>query len=117
MASLWEILDVNNMTYDYDNPAAYVQADGGFGPPNAMNGWVHTGYSSSGSNIPGQGNCLAWTDTSNAKSGVSVQLSYDWEDAPGNIGPWVANSYPCNFTGPVWCVGDFNLSYLPFVKR
>ncbi|HHO47724.1 MAG TPA: hypothetical protein ENN06_04615 [Desulfobacteraceae bacterium] len=33
MASLWEILNVTNLVYEYDNPAAYTKADSGYGPP------------------------------------------------------------------------------------
>ena len=106
MASLWELLDVSHLTYDYNNPAAQTSADSGYGPPSSWNGWVQTGYSSSTSATTGQGNCAAWTSIANTDNGVAVQLSWDWVSAPGNIVPWVTTSYACNFTGPVWCIGN-----------
>ena len=106
MASLWEILDVSHLTYDYNNPAAKTTDDSGFGPPDGWNGWVHTGYLSSGSTTTGQGNCLAWTSTDAANSGVSVELSNAWVTTPGSIGPWIATSFSCNYIGSVWCVGN-----------
>jgi hypothetical protein len=103
-ASLWEILDVSNLVYDYDHPAAHNKADNGYGPPTYWHGWVRTGWDSSGSSSTGTGNCLNWTSTSSANYGVSVRLSRTWETAPGDIFTWDANSFTCNFIGPVWCV-------------
>jgi hypothetical protein len=117
MASLWEILDVSNLVYDYDHPAAYNKADSGYGPPSNWYGWVRTGYDSSGSTTTGAGNCLNWTSTSSPNNGVSVRLSDTWETAPGDIFTWDATSFGCGFTGPVWCVGSFFANYLPLVMR
>jgi hypothetical protein len=119
MASLWEILDVSNMVYDYDHPAAHVKADSGNGPPSGWYGWVRTGWAASTSDIAGTGNCLAWTSTSSGDSTVAVRLATAWETAPGDIGPWDATSFTCNFNGPVWCVGDFGSGavYLPLIMK
>lgn len=117
MASLWELYDVSNLTYDYDHPAARTQADSGYGPPSYWYGWVRTGYNSSGDSTTGTGNCLNWSNTDSGYYGVSVRLSRTWETAPGDMGPWDATSFPCNSTGPVWCVGDFYAVYLPMVLR
>ncbi len=106
MASFWEILDVSNLIYDYDHPAAHTKADSGYGPPSFWNGWVRTGWDSSGSTTTGSGNCLNWTSNSSADSGVTVRLSRTWETAPGDIFTWDATSWPCNIVGPVWCVRD-----------
>jgi hypothetical protein len=106
MASLWEILDVSNLTYDYDNPAAHIRDDSGFGPPSYWYGWVRTGYAISSSSTTGTGNCNNWSSRLNTASGVSVRLSNAWETAPGDISTWDATSFTCNFTGPVWCIGD-----------
>ena len=106
MGSLWEFLDVSNMIYDSHHPAAFNKADSGYGPPSDWNGWVRTGYDSSGSTTPGTGNCNTWSTTSSGVSGVAVKLSSSWEAAPGDIYTWNASSFTCNFTGPVWCVGD-----------
>jgi hypothetical protein len=118
MASLWEILDVSNMVYDYDHPDAHVKADSGNGPPSGWYGWARTGWFSSGSTTAGTGNCLNWTSTSSANSAASVRLATAWEIAPGDIGPWDATSFTCNFSGPVWCVGEFGGAvYLPIIMK
>jgi hypothetical protein len=106
MASLWEILDVSNLTYDYDHPAAHIKADSGFGPPSNWYGWVRTGYSSSSSGTTGTGNCNNWTSRLNTVYGVAVRLSNAWEAAPGDISTWDATPFSCVVTSPVWCVGD-----------
>jgi hypothetical protein len=106
MASLWEILDVSNLTYDYDHPAAVSKADSGFGPPSNWYGWVRTGYDSSPSSVTGTGNCNNWTSRLITDYGVSVKLSFSWEIAPGDISTWDATSFTCNYVGPVWCIGD-----------
>jgi hypothetical protein len=106
MASLWEILDVSNLIYDYDHPAAHTKADSGYGPPSYWHGWVRTGQNSSGSTTTGTGNCLNWSTRSGDSSGVSVRLSRGWETAPGDISTWDANTFACSIPGPVWCVED-----------
>ncbi|MHB8788976.1 MAG: hypothetical protein ACYDBT_03760 [Desulfobulbaceae bacterium] len=106
MASLWEILNVTNLVYEYDNPAAYTKTDSGYGPPSNWYGWVRTGYDSSGSSTTGRGNCLNWTSNDAANYGVCVRLSSSWETAPGDIFTWDATSFTCNLVGPVWCVRD-----------
>lgn len=117
MASLWEILDVSNLIYDYSHSAAYTKADSGYGPPSYWYGWVRTGYDSSSSSTTGTGNCNNWSSTSSSVYGVSVRLSRTWETAPGDIGTWDTTSFTCNYTGPVWCVGDFYAVYLPAVFK
>ncbi len=117
MASLWELYDISNLTYDYANPLAYTKADSGSGPPSGWYGWVRTGYESLGSATAGTGNCLNWTSADPASYGVSVRLSTAWETAPGDIGPWDATSFTCSLVGPVWCVGEFHQVYLPVTLR
>jgi hypothetical protein len=118
MASLWEILDVSNMTYDYDHPAAHVKDDSGNGPPSGWYGWVRTGWFASTSATAGTGNCNNWTSTDSGDSTVAVRLATDWEGAPGDISTWDATSFTCNFNGPVWCVGDFGGAvYLPLILK
>jgi hypothetical protein len=106
MASLWEILDVSNLVYDYNHPAAHRKADSGYGPPSYWHGWVRTGWASSGSATTGEGNCSNWSSTSSTLHGVSVRLSRAWETAPGDISTWDANTFTCSIAGPVWCVKD-----------
>ena len=117
MASLWEILDVSNLTYDYAHPAAYTQADSGYGPPSNWYGWVRTGGSSSNSSTAGSGNCLNWSSNSGSDYGVAVRLSNTWETAPGDISTWDATSFNCTFISPVWCVGNFNTVFLPLIMK
>ncbi len=117
MASLWELYDISNLTYDTTHPLAYTKADSGYGPPSGWYGWVRTGYDSSGSSTTGTGNCLNWTTADSANSGVAVRLSTDWETAPGDIGTWDAASFTCSLIGPIWCVGDFHKVYLPVTLR
>jgi hypothetical protein len=124
MASLWEILDVSNMIYDYDHPDAYhpppdVTDDSGQGPPSYWNGWVRTGYDASSFGFTGSTNCSNWTSTSSTSLGVAVGLSWDWETAPGDIGPWVATGAECHRVGNVWCVADTGGGgvYLPLILR
>jgi hypothetical protein len=117
MASLWEILDVSNLVYDYNHPAAHRKADSGYGPPSYWHGWVRTGWASSGSATTGEGNCSNWSSTSSTLHGVSVRLSRAWETAPGDISAWDANTFTCSIAGPVWCVGYFHTVYLPIVVR
>jgi len=105
-ASFWELYDVSNLVYDYSHSAAYTKTDSGYGPPSYWYGWVRTGYDSSSSSTTGTGNCSNWSSVSNSVYGVSVRLSRTWETAPGDIGPWDATSFTCNYTGPVWCVKD-----------
>ena len=117
MASLWEILDVSNLTYDFNHPAAKIKSDSGFGPPSNWYGWVRTGYDSSSSATTGTGNCNNWTSRLDTAYGVSVRLSNSWEVAPGDIYTWDTTSFPCNYTGPVWCAGDFHQVYLPLIRK
>jgi hypothetical protein len=117
MASLWELYGVSNLIYDYGHPAAYTKADSGHGPPSYWYGWARTGYDSSSSSTAGTGNCNNWSSISSTVYGVSVRLSRMWETAPGDIGPWDATSFTCDYTGPVWCVGDFDAVYLPAIFR
>jgi len=116
-ASFWELYDISNLIYDYNHPDAYTKTDSGYGPPSYWYGWVRTGYDSSSSSTTGTGNCNNWSSTSNSVYGVSVRLSRTWETAPGDIGPWDATTFTCNFAGPVWCVGNFDLLYLPVVLK
>ena len=117
MASLWEILDVSNLIYDYDHPAAHRKDDSGQGPPSFWHGWVRTGWSSNATATVGTGNCNNWTSVSTSDHGVAVRLSRTWETAPGDIFVWDANDFTCNYAGPVWCVADVEGMYLPLILR
>ena len=105
-ASIWEILDVSNLTYDAAHPDAKTRGDSGFGPPAYWEGWVRTGYQSSGSATAGTGNCSAWTSTSGAHYGPTVYLPREWETPPGELSVWEVNARSCDGSSSVWCVGD-----------
>lgn len=116
-ASLWEIYDVSNLTYDSSHPNAYKKADSGQGPPSLWYGWVRTGYDSSTSNVPGTGNCANWTSITAAHSGTIIRLTNNWNVSPGGIGPWEPDPWTCAGTAPVWCVGSFYSAYLPVLNK
>ena len=118
MASLWEILDVTNLTYDYDHPAAFNKADSRYGPPSLWYGWARTGGFSGGANIAGQGNCNVWSSSSVTDYGVAVRLTNTWESPPNEIANWWdATSFSCNTLAPVWCVGEFYNVNLPLIIK
>ncbi len=104
MASLWEILDPSNLKYN--TTLGRTRGDSGQGPPAALGGWVHTGYSSSTSATPGWANCNAWTSSDGSHSGSAVSLYRDWDSTARDIHVWNAFTYPCNITYEVWCVED-----------
>jgi hypothetical protein len=117
MASLWEILDLSNLIYDYNHPDAATQSDSGSGPPSEDAGWVRTGYSSSATNAAGTGNCNNWTSSSASSYGTVARLTRQWETAPSQADLWDVLPYPCNLSGRVWCVRDVYVVYLPLVMR
>jgi hypothetical protein len=106
MASLWEILDVSNLRYAGDVPAAAIRDDCGSGPPSGMVGWVRTGYDSSGSSTVGTGNCENWTTASVDAHGTAARLANTWETPPDPVGLWSVESYSCDINVRVWCVED-----------
>ena len=67
MSSLREIFDTSNLRYDTD--LGQTLADSGFGPPNFF-GWIRTGALATGDNIPGRGNCNAWSSASMSDLGT-----------------------------------------------
>jgi hypothetical protein len=106
MASLWEIFDTSNLSYNTD--LGFIKDDSGSGPPSAIQGWIRTGSSSSTSltQDPGQTNCTAWT-TDGDDLGTAVELESQWEIIPVSpISPWAAESSICANLLQVWCVQD-----------
>ena len=113
MASLWEILDPSNLSYDTGLGATL--ADSGSGPPTVVPGWVRTGFLSSagitaadGSVQPGTANCQAWTSASSGAHGTTVYLPIY---TPADVGvtpisPWVAGTRSCDRPELAWCVQD-----------
>ena len=105
MASLWEILDVSNLSYAYGHPAAYTKDDSGAGPPSYWNGWVRTGWNGSSENSAGQANCDNWSQKATG-FGTIVRLVNAWGTTPGEIFTWDATAFQCTGVAPVWCVED-----------
>jgi hypothetical protein len=108
MASLWEIIDPSNLTYDLVR--GHNNDDSGSGPPALYAGWVRTGYPKSNGSGPfqvaGVGNCNAWTTAESFYFGTQVQLHSEWRE-PGLRGdPWFADVVPCSSCKQVWCVQD-----------
>jgi hypothetical protein len=117
MASLWEIMDVSNLIYDYAQPYAATQDDSGHGLPTYLAGWVRTGYSSSSTNVAGTGNCNSWTSSNAADYGTAAYLSRQWETVYSQADLWILPVYPCNVAGQVWCARDVFIVYLPLISR
>ncbi|MHC4062994.1 MAG: right-handed parallel beta-helix repeat-containing protein [Planctomycetota bacterium] len=106
MASLWEIRDTSNLTYDVDLGWSWAVSDSGSGPPTAF-GWIRTGGSSASSPVPGDANCHSWTSATGDDWGTAVALESDWDTNPGDVvSPWSAGVRPCDDGAWVWCVQD-----------
>ena len=112
MASLWEILDPSNLSYDTN--LGVTLADSGSGPPTVGPGWIRTGFLASagitaadGSVQAGTANCQAWTSASSEAHGTYVYLPpYAAITDATVISPWVADTTKCNTDYRVWCVQD-----------
>ncbi len=127
-ASLWEIADPTNLTYN--TSLGITSSDSGAGPPSELivrpsitpitaSGWVRTGYIAEDANVAGQANCEAWSSDSSADSGTVVHLDSDWAGGVQDIGVWNAEARTCNTSVRVWCVQDHVpvRMFLPIVIR
>jgi hypothetical protein len=117
MASLWEIMDVSSVIYDYALAQAARRDDSGHGPPSYMAGWVRTGYDSSSSSTVGTGNCSNWSSVDAAHRGTAAYLSREWETAASQADLWKLGAYTCSIATWVWCAGDVYVVYLPLIAR
>jgi len=109
MASLWEIRDPSQLSYDWTITGSLSPHDTGGGPVAGIRGWVRTGNSSTGlfGGSPGQDNCLAWTTNSSDYFGTAAGLSTWWDEAAPGVTPWTASSVACSATTlSTWCVED-----------
>ena len=104
-ASLWEIFDTSNLKYE--TALGLTTVDSGSGPPHVA-GWIRTGHVNAESgNVPGVGNCNAWTSASFDDFGTEVRLPTFWNfTSATEISPWDANSIHCSAPIHVWCVQD-----------
>ena len=105
MASLWEIMDPSNRRYATE--LGLTVPDSGSGPPSIQFGWVRTSRSATTLQIPGVGNCSAWTTNSAEASGTAILLRGVW-DGGGTLGfgPWSAAAGACSSPLFVWCAED-----------
>jgi hypothetical protein len=105
MAALFELLLPGALAYattlGYQPPV-----DKGSGPPSGYQGWVRTGWESTGSATPGVGNCSYWTSNSASFFGTLVNLQQNWNGSGTAIWPWVASSQSCAGGARVWCIED-----------
>ena len=108
MASLWEIHDPSNLSYD--TALGFTKADSGFGPPTGTDarGWVRTGFDATTDAVAGRGNCNAWTTgvSGGEMAGTAVSLSFSWADPALAVSPWTPLLVACGSSSRVWCVQD-----------
>jgi len=104
MASLWEIVDPSNLAYN--TALGVTSLDSGQGPPSDHDGWVRTGYESSGSIAAGIGNCSAWTSRVSGDQGSRLRLSSPWAADNEDIGVWETATGDCHNGYRVWCIED-----------
>ena len=104
MASLREIFDTSNLSYDTD--LGFTAADSGFGPTNRF-GWMRTGESASNLPSAGVGNCFAWTSADVGDFGTVAAPSSSWGSLGTVVSPWSSGTTSCNSSAiRVWCVQD-----------
>jgi hypothetical protein len=111
MASLWEIFDTSNLSYNTN--LGFISDDSGSGPPAGIQGWIRTGGSSNSDvTQPGVDNCDAWTKDTDTDLGTVVELEQGWaHEFPGDnpttiISPWGTENTLCFEPLQVWCVQD-----------
>jgi len=104
-ASVWEILNPSNLTYDIT--LGLTQADSGSGPPIAK-GWVRTGANAitqTGNTWTDElpSNCTAWTSSDPMDIGAVVTLVWYWGNGT-QMAPWRQTYSACSQLMPVWCL-------------
>jgi hypothetical protein len=104
MASLWEILEPSNLTYN--TTLGFVTDDSGSGPPVGVAGWIRTGWQEDVLPTRGLANCHAWTSSAATDLGTYVYLPGIWTLNSSTISPWGAEIDECDRPNLVWCVSD-----------
>ena len=104
MASVWEILDPSNLSYNRE--LGYMQADSGFGPPtgrNSTSAWIRTGAPAalSGDSDAGQSNCNAWTVGTFSGLGSIAYLNDNWNSGGARL---LTGGADCDTALKVWCI-------------
>jgi hypothetical protein len=121
MASLWEIYDTSNLSYN--TSLGKTTGDSGLGPPTYDPGWVRTGWIGiqSGQNKSGIANCVAWMSANGSLYGSVARVQPDWENdhGPYLFPNWQTATYTCDTYMHVWCVENTIQAeiFLPLVMR
>ena len=105
MASIWELLDLSNLTYNTTLGYQHASSDQGDGPPTGRDGWVRTGSDASASGVAGQANCNGYTSGEETDKGTVAWLPPSWDSPGSTIGPWRVGAEYCD-PARVWCVED-----------
>jgi hypothetical protein len=94
LASVWELLDVSDLTYN--RHLGISTPDSGYGPPAGYHpGWLRRGDLAD--------NCEGWSSIEPETMGLVGWLDYsDLETGNG----WVRQPIDCGDTAHVWCVSD-----------
>ena len=106
MASIWEIFDTSNLSYN--TTLGLTREDSGSGPPSGVDGWIRTGVDALdlGISAVGQSNCIAWTSSLSNRQGTLVMLEFQWVAEPSTVAPWNGSTSTCDTLQHVWCVQD-----------
>jgi hypothetical protein len=108
MASLWEIYDTSNLSYN--TSLGKTSGDSGFGPPTEGPAWVRTGWydTQSDQDSSGIANCVAWTSEADDMYGSVARVQPDWENdhGPYLYPNWQTWTNTCDTSTRVWCVED-----------
>lgn len=104
MASMWEIADPSNLSYN--TSLGMTSPDSGSGPTTEYIGWVRTGYVANDTSTPGRANCLTWQSSGAGDYGSAARLPNDWGAGADDLGVWDVGAYLCYNNFPVWCVED-----------
>ncbi|MFA4833414.1 MAG: hypothetical protein WC619_01025 [Patescibacteria group bacterium] len=102
-ASLWELIDLNQHTYN-SSLGMYLDDSGLYGPPVGTLGWIRTGGVSNTTVTVGTGNCAAWTSTSGAHYGTMARITTSWAGGATTISPWEGDIDFCNTQHRAWCM-------------
>ena len=91
MASLYEIHEPSNLSYD--TTLGETHEDDGEGPPQDDSGWIRTGLGIA------DANCAIWTSNSSSGQGTTVGLL-----DPLRGSGWSSTTDLCSNSNHVWCV-------------
>jgi hypothetical protein len=104
MASLWEILDPSNLSYN--TTLGFYHTPGDSAPPTNTWGWVRTGNVPSIGTPGGNGNCASWSSSSSDYSGTIISLPNNWTTPGSTMGVWINGDDACDQAIRVWCVNN-----------